>query len=74
MMMEPIRPSVMIDGQTYYPPGWMYILAYAINGFEWAIKECEKPEFKAQVKAYLIEKISEEVGSMVEKHTRTTNP
>ncbi len=37
--MENIKPSVIIDGQTYYPPGWVYILAFAMAGCQWAIDD-----------------------------------
>jgi hypothetical protein len=50
---EYIFPSVIIDGETYYPQGWMWVLAFAIRGKLWAIKECEKPWFKEAVKDYL---------------------
>ncbi len=37
--LESIRPGVVIDGVTYFPPGWMYVLAFALRGFQWAIDD-----------------------------------
>lgn len=50
---ETIAPSVMIDGQTITPPGWMWILGFAIGDCQWAIDELEKPEIKAQMEAWI---------------------
>lgn len=49
MSPEPIRyiqPGVVVrdeygNEQTVYPPGWMYILAFALRGCQWAIDEIE---------------------------------
>lgn len=38
-------PTVVVDGQTVTPEGWMWVLAFAIRGVKWALDECEKPEF-----------------------------
>ena len=43
--METLKPSVIIDGRTVYPEGWMYILAFALKGIPWAIATVESPEF-----------------------------
>lgn len=40
-MIEPIHPSVLIDGHTYYPPCRLYILAMAWRGVEWAVEAIE---------------------------------
>lgn len=45
-------PSVNVDGQTYTPPGWLWVLAFAVGGCEWAIAETETPEFKAQMRKW----------------------
>jgi hypothetical protein len=44
-MKEYIQPGVVINGQTYYPPGWMYVLAFAIAGCKWAIDEIESGKY-----------------------------
>jgi hypothetical protein len=49
--MEKIQPSVLLpNGQTVTPPGWMWVLAFALRGVPWAIEEADKPEFRAIVK------------------------
>jgi hypothetical protein len=63
--MESIRPGVVINGKTFYPPGWMYLLAYAIRGFDWAIKDLEKSEVKQQIKDYLKEKKIDEINEEI---------
>lgn len=44
-MTETFSPSVLIDGIDVHPEGWMYVLAFALKGIPWAVKECEKPNF-----------------------------
>lgn len=39
-----VRPSVLIDGATYFPPGWAYVLAFALKGVPWAVAELERME------------------------------
>ena len=46
---DSIRPGVVIDGVTVYPPGWMYVIALALAGVKWAIEEADKPEFREKV-------------------------
>lgn len=52
-MIESFSLSVLIDGRTYYPPGWMYIFAFTMRGIKWAMEEVEKPEFDKVVKEWL---------------------
>ena len=41
-MTDTIRPSVLLpDGTTVHPPGWMYVLAFALRGIPWAVREVE---------------------------------
>ena len=47
-----IRPGVIIDGQTVHPPGWMWVLGFAIGGCEWAIKACETNDWKNQAREW----------------------
>lgn len=49
---ETIRPGVVIDGNTYYPPGWMYILAFALRGCQWAIDKIESGQCDALAEYY----------------------
>lgn len=46
MKTERIRPGVVVrdeygDEHTVYPPGWMYVLAFALRGVPWAVEEIE---------------------------------
>jgi hypothetical protein len=63
-----IKPGVVIDGQTYYPPGWMYVLAFALKGVPWAIKECEKEGFKETIKQHLRNEKNKEITESIEYH------
>jgi hypothetical protein len=51
-MIETMHPSVVVDGVTVVPEGWMWILGFAMAGIPWAVAEAEKPEFQAQVADY----------------------
>lgn len=42
-------PTVMIDGRVYTPKGWEWVLAFAIRGCEWAIKEANTLEFRRKI-------------------------
>jgi len=43
--MESFAPSVVVDGITVQPEGWMWILGFALGGCEWAIQLADSPEF-----------------------------
>jgi len=46
-MTESFAPSVVVPGWgTYEPPGWMWVLGFALGGCEWAIKEAGTEEFR----------------------------
>lgn len=43
---ERIAPSVVVrdehgNERTVHPPGWMYVLAFALRGVPWAVEEIE---------------------------------
>lgn len=38
---EGFAPSVVVDGRIVTPPGWMWVLGFALSGCEWALKTCE---------------------------------
>jgi len=43
---EYITPTVLLpSGETYAPPGWMWVLAFAIAGCPWAVAEIESGKF-----------------------------
>ena len=37
--MEKFSPTVMIDGMTYTPTGWMWVLSFALAGVPWAVEQ-----------------------------------
>ena len=58
--MPSIQPSVLIrdeygNERTVYPPGWMYVLAFAIAGHQWAIDEIKSGRCDAAMSGYLDE-------------------
>lgn len=54
-MPESFAPSVVVDGKSLTPPGWMWVLGFALRGVEWAIKRADTEEFKAIVQAWIVE-------------------
>jgi hypothetical protein len=42
--MTKFAPTVLVDGYTYTPPGWMWLLAFAREGVEWAKRDLEEME------------------------------
>jgi len=50
-MVEKLSPKIIIKDYygnpvDYEPEGWMWILAFALHGCEWAVKEAESEKFK----------------------------
>jgi hypothetical protein len=43
------NPGVVIDGVTYHPPGWMWVLAFASREIDWAVEATREPEFALTV-------------------------
>ena len=44
---ESFAPGVVVPGYgTVHPPGWMWVLGFALGGCEWAIKEANTEEFR----------------------------
>jgi hypothetical protein len=50
---QSFSPAVKIGPATVTPPGWMWLLGFAMGGCDWAIQQASTPEFKAQVRAHL---------------------
>lgn len=46
MKTKTLTPSIMIDGQSVAPKGWIWILGFALGGCEWAIKQASTEAFK----------------------------
>lgn len=49
-------PSVVVDGQTYMPPGWLWIASFAAAGCDWAQKELSNPSVKKQMDDFIKER------------------
>lgn len=49
-------PSVVLDGRTLTPTGWMWVISFALAGCEWAVAEASRPEFRAQVGDWMRER------------------
>jgi hypothetical protein len=68
--MESFAPSILIGNITYIPPGWMWVLAFAKVGCEWAIEECESKNFKEQIKEYKNQQIKESIDHHLKEISR----
>lgn len=44
-MVETFSPSIVLHGRTVVPEGWMWVLAFALAGVQWAVDEASTPEF-----------------------------
>lgn len=64
---ERFAPSVSINGRTITPPGWVWVLGFAIGGCKWAIEEAEKPEFLQTVRGYLKNQHNETIQQCIEE-------
>lgn len=51
--MTKIAPSVLLaNGETMTPEGWMWVLAFALRGVPWALRDTETPAFTAAVESW----------------------
>ena len=66
-MSEYITPGVMLDGVRYEPPGWMWILGFALGGCDWAIRKADTPEFREGVREWLREHGREDLRQEIVK-------
>lgn len=68
-MSESFAPTVIVDGQTVAPEGWMWVLGFALGGCQWAIDECEKTEFdlRGKICDYYRRKQLHEVDAEIER-------
>lgn len=47
-------PTIRLaDGSTVAPPGWMWVVAFALGDCEWAIRKADTEEFKATVRQWM---------------------
>lgn len=44
-------PSVVIDGRTVQPEGWMWVLGFALAGVPWAVETASTDEFRERCRA-----------------------
>lgn len=64
---ETFAPTVrMPEGDDYTPAGWEWVLAFAVAGCEWAIKEADKPEFRERIKADLRQRRRERIQKAID--------
>ena len=68
MTVETFAPRVMVDGQAVTPEGWMWVLAFAIRGCDWAIEEASKPEFREGVVKSLMERQRKQIEESIDHH------
>jgi hypothetical protein len=68
-MGERFAPTVLVDGETLTPESWMWILAFALGGIQWAIDECEKAEFdlRGKIRDYYRRKQIYEITTEMEE-------
>jgi hypothetical protein len=68
-MGERFAPTVMVDGERVTPEGWMWILGFALGGVQWALDECEKPEFdlRGKIRDYYRRKQVYEINTEIER-------
>jgi hypothetical protein len=58
-------PTVLIDGKVVTPKGWVWVLAFALAGCEWAIKEASTEEFKEIMRRDLRETNNKQVSDRI---------
>lgn len=68
--MERFAPTVLIDGKTVTPAGWIWVLGFALGGCKWAIKEADKPEFRQTIRDYLKEQHNENIRNCIQERLK----
>jgi hypothetical protein len=46
-------PSVVVDGRTVQPEGWMWVLSFALAGVPWAVETASTDEFRERCRVGL---------------------
>lgn len=68
--MERFAPTVMVPTpsgpRAYAPEGWMWVLAFALRGCEWAVEEASTPEFRERVRAFLKDRAIARIQDQIE--------
>ncbi len=72
---EKFAPTItMPGGNVVQPPGWAWVLGFAIGGCQWAIDEIDSPEFKARYRLWHEEnnklRVEEEIQELEAKIAR----
>lgn len=65
-MTETFAPSIVVDGRTVQPEGWMWVLGFALAGVPWAVEAAESPGFKERCREGLKKMRDREVDSEIE--------
>ncbi len=70
MSAEKFAPRVLVrtaygEHIEYTPAGWEWILAFALAGCDWAVKEASKPEFRGIIRAALEERDRMRLEAMI---------
>lgn len=63
-------PTLMVDGITITPKGYIWILGFALHGCEWAIKEASKPEFLEMIRADLKQEEITRLEAIISRHKK----
>ena len=53
-MSKNFAPSINIDGETYTPKGYVWIMGLALSGCQWAIDKANNPEFLNNIRKDII--------------------
>ncbi len=70
-MSKSFNPGVMIDGRRVEVPGFMWIVAFASRGVQWAIDAMEQdPTIEQRFKNGLVMQEIEKVDGQIEYHQR----
>ena len=68
--METFAPSVMVNGRTVEPPGWMWVLGFALRGCDWALRECETERFKTAARTWMKERDDHNRAGMIRMYEK----
>lgn len=71
--MKTINPAIMINGETYYPKGYEFILGFALAGCQWAIDKADTPEFRAIIKVDLEKQTNKNIKSAIKHYENKIN-
>jgi len=68
-MTKTFAPSIRLkNGAFYEPRGWEWILAFAINGCDWAIQKASQPGFRENIIEDLKETKRQELQEQIDEY------